>query len=90
MLNHCVKRQGVEVRAERTDRIFLEGQKLITMVVSWEGNWGANVKSIVPLNVFSGFFFFNFTYLFYFCLFWVFIAMLWFSLVVAIGVLDPN
>ena len=48
----------MEVRAERTDRIFLEGQKLITMVVSWEGNWGANVKSIVPFNVFSGFFFF--------------------------------
>ena len=73
-------------RAERIDRIFLEGQKLITIVVSWEGNWGANVKSIVPLNVFSGcFFFFNFTYLFYFCPFWVFIAMLWFSLVVAIG-----
>ena len=45
----------MEVRAERIDRIFLEGQKLITMVVSWEGNWGANVKSIVPLNVFSGF-----------------------------------
>ena len=48
----------MEVRAERIDRIFLEGQKLITIVVSWEGNWGANVKSIVPLNVFSGFFFF--------------------------------
>ena len=79
----------MEVRAERIDRIFLEGQKLITMVVSWEGNWGANIKSIVTLNVFSVFFFY-FTYLFYFCPFWVFIAMLWFSLVVAIGVLDPN
>jgi len=56
----------VEVRAERTDRIFLEGQKLITMVVSWEGNWGANVKSIVPLNVFSGCFFFFLISLIYF------------------------
>ena len=54
----------MEVRAERIDRIFLEGQKLITMVVSWEGNWGANVKSIVPLNVFSGFFKFHLFILF--------------------------
>ena len=46
---HCVKKQGVEVRAEGIDRIFLEGhKKLISMVVSWEGNWGANVKSTVP------------------------------------------
>ena len=52
----------MEVRAERIDRIFLEGQKLITMVVSWEGNWGANIKSIVTLNVFSVFFFISLIY----------------------------
>ena len=52
----------MEVRTERIDRIFLEGQKLITMVVSWEGNWGANIKSIVTLNVFRVFFFISLIY----------------------------
>ena len=54
---HCVKRQGVEVRSERIDRIFLEGHKLITMVISWDGkSVGVNVKTIISLNVFSVFF----------------------------------
>lgn len=43
-----LKGRELEVRAERIDRIFLEGQKLITMVVSWEGNWGANVRALYP------------------------------------------
>lgn len=51
---HCVQRQGVEVRAEGIDRIFLEGhKKLISMVVSWGGNRGANVEYRTPSVPFS-------------------------------------
>ena len=47
----------MEVRSERIDRIFLEGHKLITMVISWDGkSVGVNVKTIISLNVFSVFF----------------------------------